>query len=670
MAQKQLQPLKLDDVSIDGVFWGKRLKTNRTVTLRVQLDQCKRTGRVDAFKLDWKPGDPNPPHEFWDSDVAKWIEASAYSIATHPNAQLEQQIDDAIATIALGQQADGYLNPHFTVVEPEKKWKNLKDGHELYCAGHLMEAAVAYFDATGKRKFLDIMSRYADHIDARFGAEQGKVRGYCGHPEIELALMKLARATGDNRYSKLAAYFVSERGQRPLFFDVEMQKNGRPVTNGLTPSDQADRHDYYQAHRPVVEQRDIVGHAVRALYLVAGAIDVAAANGDRKLLAACKRLWRSAVERRMYVTGGVGSRRHGESFSFDYDLPNETAYAETCANIALMFVAHRLLQIEPRGEYADVMERSLYNGVLSGVSLSGDLFRYANPLAVHAEALGPSIRQHLGARRQEWFGCACCPPNLARVLASLGQYAYSKSTDTLFVHLYAAGQVKADVAGTTLTLTQTTDYPWQPKVDFRIAVSSPAKFSLALRIPGWCEGAKLQVNGKHVSLNRITRDGYAYIKRQWSTGDRISLLLPMPIRRIETNPVCRNNVGKVAIQRGPIVYCLEQIDNGEHLHNLVLPDDAKLSAKFNPKLLGGVVVITGKARRLPADDWNGDLYRTVSSRIGKPITLTAVPYCLWGNRKVGEMAVWIRSGGLLAAPLAGRSRRTSTAAKRGRNKSL
>ncbi len=643
MTRSKLEPSKLNQVSIGGVFWRKRLETNRTVTLLVQLDQCKRTGRVDAFKLDWKPGDLNPPHEFWDSDVAKWIEASAYSLATHANATLEKQIDEAIDTIALGQQPDGYLNPHFTVVEPEKKWKNLKDGHELYCAGHLMEAAVAYFDATGKRKFLDIMARYADHINSRFGTQSGKVRGYCGHPEIELALMRLARATGNPQYGKLAAYFVNERGRRPSFFDEEMERNNRKATKDLTASDQAERHDYYQAHRPIVEQKNIDGHAVRALYLVAGSIDVAAAGGDRKLLAACKRLWRSAVERRMYITGAVGSRRAGEAFSVDYDLPNETAYAETCANIALMFVAHRLLQIEPRHEYADVIERALYNGILSGVSLSGDAFRYANPLTVHAEALGPSIRPHMSAKRQEWFGCACCPPNLARVLASLGQYVYSTSADTLFVHLYAEGEVKTVIAGVDVTLVQKTDYPWQPTVDFLVDVSTPTQFSIALRIPGWCEWAKLHVNGKPVQLSRITHEGYAIIARRWSKDDRISFLLPMPIQRIETHPASRNNAGKVAIQRGPIVYCLEQVDNGQHLHNLALPAGAKLSASFAPRLLGGVVVITGQGRRLPVDGWNGDLYRPANVKKDSPVKLTAVPYCVWGNRKVGEMVVWIRS---------------------------
>ena len=632
---KRLQPVSLQQVSFGDGFWGQRIAVNREVTLKVQHAQS--ASRIEAFKLDWKPGQPDPPHQFWDSDVAKWIEASAYSLATHPDADLEAKVDAAVDLIAAAQQPDGYLNTHYTVVEPEKRWTDLKDGHELYCAGHLMEAAVAYAEATGKKKLLYTLCKYADHIDAQFGREDGKRRGYCGHPEIELALMKLAVSTGEPRYAKLAQYMVDERGRQPHLFDQERAARGEKVSAEKGWHDLAERDDHYSAHRPFVQQKVITGHAVRALYLLAGAVDVAAALGDKKLLAACRRLFDSAARRRMYVTGAVGSRRHGETFTFDYDLPNETAYAETCATISLCFVAHRLLQIEPNGEYADVIERALYNGVISGVSLSGDRFRYANPLTVHAEALSPNMHPFLRAARQEWFGCSCCPPNVARVLASLGQYAYSTTDDALFVHLYAAGEVNVEIAGVAVKVTQATEYPWKEKIAFAVAPAKPTSFTIAVRIPGWCRRAKLTINGKAVKFK--PQADYAMLKRRWTAGDRIELTLPMPIERVHAHPEVRADAGKVALQRGPVVYCFEETDNGPRLANLVLPAKAKLKASWKPKLLGGVVTI--KTTGLRSETSDAALY-TANPAATTRVKLRAVPYCVWGNRKIGEMLVWIR----------------------------
>jgi uncharacterized protein len=634
-----LMPAELSQVNFTGGFWGPRLDTNRQVTLKVQYDQCRRTGRIDAFKLQWKPGEANPPHQFWDSDVAKWIEASAYSLATHPDNVLEQKIDQAIDWIASAQQPDGYLNVHYTIVEPEKRWKNLRDGHEMYCAGHLMEAAVAYFQATGKHKLMDVMMRMADHMERQFGREDGKRPGYCGHPEVELGLVKLATEAGNPKYLTFAQYLINQRGQQPYYFDRELQESGQSVDGNKMGHDQRERYDYYQAQRPFRELEDLDGHSVRALYLLSGAIDVAVATGDKPLLKTCKRLWRSAVHRRMYITGGVGSRRHGEAFTIDYDLPNETAYAETCANIALAFVAHRLLQIEPSNEYGDVLERALYNGVLCGVSLSGDRFRYANPLTVHTEALDSSISPHLAAARQEWFGCACCPPNVARVLASLGQYVYSISHDAIFVHLFADNTANFDVAGTHVSLTQATQYPWKDRVQFTVDPQSPATFTLALRLPAWCRKPAVTINNKPFNVTKSTHNGYTQIKRMWTKGDRVVLTLPMPIERVRSNALVRSNAGKVALQRGPIVYCLEQIDNGPQLHNIVLPANAKIAEKWEPKLLGGVVTLSSSAFRdeIPAND----LYTTHPPKQRK-VKIKAVPYNVWGNRKIGEMMVWIR----------------------------
>ena len=331
-------PVGLKQVELTSGFFKSRQDVNRKVTLPMEHEQCQRTGRIGAFRLEWKAGEPNQPHHFWDSDLAKWIEAAGYALAREADPQLEKAVDEVIDLIVAAQQPDGYLNLFYTVVQPGKRWTNLRDMHELYCAGHLMEAAVAYYEGTGKRKLLDCLCRYADHIAGTFGPGEGQKRGYCGHPEVELALMKLYRATSNQRYRELAQFFVTERGQRPSYFDMEADARGESRVNQWHQT-----YEYFQAHAPLVEQKTIEGHAVRALYLLSGAIDVAAETGDAKLWGACKRLFDNAVQQRMYITGAVGSARHNERFTYDYDLPNETAYAETCANIALALAAWRML---------------------------------------------------------------------------------------------------------------------------------------------------------------------------------------------------------------------------------------------------------------------------------------------------------------------------------------
>lgn len=633
---RTLVPAPYNSVTFDGGFWGLRTTTNRNVTLPIQYRQLQSTGRIDSLKLEWKPGQKNKPHEFWDSDIGKWIEAAAYCLGNSPDAELKRQVDETIDLLGSSQQPDGYLNTHFTTVRPKERWTNLRDAHELYCAGHLIEAAVAYFQATGERKLLEIMCRYVDYIDSVLGNAPGKNRGYCGHPEIELALVRLYHATGEQRYLNLAKFFIDERGQEPNYFVAEA------VARGTDPKRNWVGLEYYQAHKPVRQQTDAEGHSVRQLYLLAGMIDVAAETTDLELLAACKAIFNSAANRRMYITGGVGSERRAERFTFDFDLPNETAYAETCAAISLVFAAHRLLQIEPDRSYADVMERALYNGVISGVSLAGDRFFYGNPLTVHHETLNQPPQSHVTATRQEWFGCACCPPNLARLLGSLGQYVYSTSNDALYVHLYTSGAAELSVGEHRVQIEQKTNYPWDEKIKLTINSEAPAAFSIALRIPGWCEGAAIKVNGHKIRMKKIHR-GYAIITRTWSPGDRITLKLPMPPTRMKTNPKSRNNIGKVALTAGPIVYCLEQIDNGGNLAAIALPRNAKLRIQHRRKLLGGVNVIRGKAKRIEQEDFGDDLYRPQKSRRqkSKRCNLTAVPYCVWGNREVGEMRVWL-----------------------------
>ncbi len=617
------------DVKIADAFWAARQETNRTTGIRHQHKQCKETGRLDAFKLDWKPGMPNEPHVFWDSDVAKWIEAASYSLATHPDAELQKLVDDAAALIASAQQPNGYLNCHFTVVEPEKRWMNLRDKHELYCAGHLMEAAVAHFQATGSRVLLDALCRYADHIDRTFGPEPEKKKGYPGHEEIELALIKLYHATGNERYLRLSKYFIDQRGQQPHYYDQEA------VARGDDPKKYwAQTYEYLQAHKPVREQEEIVGHAVRAMYLLSGMADVAAETGDETLLDACKRLWASATERKMYVTGSVGSAGWGERFTSDYSLPNETAYAETCAAIGLVFFAHRMLQIEADAKYADAMERALYNGILSGVSLDGTKFFYENPLA--------SEGQH---HRQAWFGCACCPPNVARLIASLGSYVYSVAPDGFYVHLYIAGSATAYAAADNspdVTLTQETSYPWNGDVKLTVGVQQPSKFDLFLRIPGWCRKHLLRVNGKTVGHKMVK--GYARVSRTWANGDRVELSLAMPIERVVAHPSVAEDAGKVALQRGPLVYCLEQCDNAAPVRSLLLPDRARLAARFDNKLFGGTVVIEGQGLAPTQGGWKGKLYQPASALSLRPARFRAIPYSLWDNREPGAMTVWLPRG--------------------------
>jgi DUF1680 family protein len=631
--RRRWTPVPFTKVELEDAFWAPRIEVNRAVTIPIEYEQCKQTGRIDAWKLDWKPGMQPEPHYFWDSDLAKWIEAAAYSLATHPDRTLERRVDDVVAAIAKAQQPDGYLNVYFTVVAPQDRWANLGMWHELYCAGHLMEAAVAYHEATGKRKLLDVMCRYADHIDSVFGP--GKRSGCPGHQEIELALVKLFRATGERRYLELSRFFLDQRGREPSVLREEMRKlePDQKGPNWHFFGDEAgeDFHtEYCQDHLPVREQQDAVGHAVRAMYLYCGMADVAAETGDRDLLRACKRLWDSVCRRRMYVTGGIGPSRQNEGFTTDYDLPNPSAYAETCGAIGLVLWSHRMLQLTGEGRFADVMERALYNGAVVGVSLDGNRFFYENPLESRGDV-----------HRQPWFGVACCPPNIARMLASVGQYAYSQSEIEAAVHLYAQGRALLDLGGREVAIEQRTDYPWRERVRLRIRCEEPTRFTLALRIPGWCRGARARLNGRPLRLEPLTRNGYARVRRLWRPGDEVALTLPMPVERIEANPSVVANAGRVALQRGPVVFCLEAVDNGENLHDLVLARNARLAAKFDPTLLGGVVAITGTARRIDRKDWRGALYRPAGSRT-RSARIKAVPYCVWDNRKAGEMLAWIR----------------------------
>ena len=617
-------PIAHTAITIEDTFWAPRQKTLRERTLPHIYRQLEEHEYFRGYKTEWTAENGRIPYLFWESDISKWIEAASYSLATHPDAALEAQIDRAIAFLGSLQQPDGYLNLWFTAVEPEKRWTNLRDWHELYCAGHLIEGAVAHAQATGKHTLLDIVKRYVDHIDTQFGPEEGKRRGYCGHEEIELALVKLFRLTGEERYLRLAHYFIEERGRQPHYFDQEAR------TRGEDPADfWAHTYEYNQSHLPVREQHEVVGHAVRAMYLYCALADLAQELDDVSLQQSDEHFWHHLISRRMYITGGIGPSAHNEGFTTDYDLPNRTAYAETCAAIGLVFWAHRMLQLDTDRRYADVLERALYNGILSAISLDGETFFYENPL----ESQG---HHH----RKPWFRCACCPPNIARLLASLGQYVYSLNENEVIVHLYMQSTSTLSINGQAITLKQETNYPWDGTIVLSVATEQPVEFGLTLRIPGWCQKASLAVNGEPLALE--LQKGYAQIKRVWQKGDQVTLTLDMPVELVRAHPDIREDQGSIALQRGPLVYCLEGVDNAFPLHRIRIPVGGQLTSHYNDALLGGVAVIQGDVSVVEVEDWADDLYRPTPPA-GHSATLTAIPYYAWDNRQAGEMAVWLHT---------------------------
>lgn len=633
----------VDNVKVIDKFWRSYMEVVRDEVIPYQWDALNDnlsdtdpSHAIENFRIAAGESDGDFfGMVFQDSDVAKWLEAVAFSLENDPNPSLEEKADEVIELLGRAQQPDGYLNTYYTIKEPSKRWTNLRDNHELYCAGHLIEAAIAYFKSTGKRRFLTVMEKYADYIDSVFGLGGNQIAGYPGHQEIELALIKLYDATGEQRYLNLSKYFIDQRGQHPHYFDKE--KIAREDTEPFFFNDD---YSYHQAHLPVREQTKAAGHAVRATYMYAAMADLAFKTDDPALKVACETLWENVTKQQMYITAGIGSSEFGEAFTFDYDLPNDTTYTETCASIALVFWAKRMLNLKLNGMYADVMERALYNGTISGMDLDGKKFFYVNPLEVWPKACSRHDKEHVKPVRQNWFTCACCPPNLARLISSIGHYIYSQNENELFVHLYVGSETSMEVNGQTIGLSQKTNYPWDETVTFTVAPEAACEFALALRIPGWCKGAQLKINGESVDISPLTINGYISIKRTWYKGDQVELILPMPIERVRSNPKVRENAGKVALQKGPIIYCLEEVDNGSNLPSIILPKEADLSYRFEDDLLGGMMTITGEAKRVDESTWNGELYQTGDNKT-RPVTIKALPYYAWCNRKTGEMLVWL-----------------------------
>ena len=609
----KLTPVPFPQVKVRDPFWAPRLETNRAVTIPHDFKMCEETGRISNFEVagGLKRGEFKGIH-YDDSDVYKVIEGAAYSLTTHPDPTLEKYLDDLIAKIAAAQQPDGYLYTFNTVKlkdDRNKRYSDLKDGHELYCGGHMIEAAVAHFRATGKKNLLDVATRYADHVAATFADGPERKPGVDGHEEIELALFKLADVTRDAKYAKLAEYFVRERGNT---------KSGRKLFGA-----------YYQDHKPPTELNEVVGHAVRMTYLLCAMTDLAARAGDASYRAAVDRLWNDLVGTKMYVTGGIGSRHDGEAFGDAYELPNETAYAETCAAIGNALWNHRMNLLHGDAKYADVVEQVLYNGFLSGVSLQGDKFFYVNPLA--------SRGAH---HRKAWYSTACCPVNVVRFLPSLPGYVYATSDDGVFVNLFVQSDATVPVKGQNVRIAQDTNYPWDGKIKLTVRPERPGPFSIFLRIPEWCDAntVTLKVNGERMKELPVN-NGYAPVRVIWKDGDTVDLDLPMPVKRVKAHPKVAANVSRVAIQRGPVVYALEAADNGGRVSNLSLPPDAELKPEHRPDLLGGVTVIRGKSLA------RGERAET------KPVEFTAIPYYAWDHRAAGEMAVWIPEDPSLARPV-------------------
>lgn len=622
---------------------------------------------------------------FQDTDFSKWIEAVGYSLTQHPDPELEKTADEAIDVVCAAQLENGYLDTYYIINGMDRAFTNLKDHHELYCLGHLIEGAVAYYQATGKDKLLQAAKRYADYVDSCFGPEEGKCKGYPGHEIAEMALVRLYEATGEEKYLNLSRFFLDVRGTRPFYYDQEMQERSVYEGNVYHPNEDPMRYAYHQAHLPVREQDEAVGHAVRAVYLYSGMADVARMTEDEEMFAACERLWNSIVKEKLYLTGGIGGTNIGEAFSFPYDLPNDTAYSETCAAIGLAFFARRMLEIKADAKYGDVMEMALYNTVLSGMALDGKSFFYVNPLEVVPEACRRDNRKaHVKPVRQKWFGCACCPPNIARLVSSVAAYAYTEKEDTLWTHLYMGSTLTKHVGAQELDLMMETQVPWSGNAKMSIHAKEPVNCTLAFRIPGWsgkgqasasCSGAEkkavwaagVQKKAESIILTGsdaagentavsdgqnteiFIKDGYLYITALWQDGDSVTLDFEMQVHMKEAGWEVREDIGRVAFTRGPVTYCMEEADNGKDLHlfkvdaERIGSDCEGVAVEMTEELGHPMAVLKVPGlRRICAEDSERGLYRDYVPCEEEKVTLTFVPYYAWNNRGEGEMSVWIR----------------------------
>ncbi|MBI4922676.1 MAG: glycoside hydrolase family 127 protein [Devosia nanyangense] len=630
----EFRPIGFAGVRLDGQFWRERLDTVLTRTIPSQHAKLGEHGILESLELpDPPPPLRNPPNDhgftvqvFWDSDVGKWIEAASYALSHRRNADIEAKIEAIIDDLEKAQAPDGYLNCWYLDREPQNRWTNLRDNHELYNLGHMLEGAIAYFLATGRRRYLDILERYVALVRETFGPGPNQKHGYCGHQEIELALIRLYHLTGDRRHLDLAAYFIDQRGAQPHYFDAEA------IARGENPRDYwAKTYEYSQSHKPVREQDKVVGHAVRAMYMYSAMADLAAELNDSGLKRACETLWKDVIATKIYITSGLGPAAANEGFTEDFDLPNETAYAETCASVALIFWAQRMLHLDLDGKYADVLEQALFNGALTGLSRDGEHYFYSNPLE--------SNGQHT---RWAWHNCPCCTMNASRLVASVGGYFLSASANAVAFHLYGGISTAVTLETGVVQFTETSSYPWSGSVKIAVDPERPARFAVKLRVPGWCRDASAAVNGTAVPMT--LEHGYLTIDRTWQAGDAVTLELEMPAERIYAHPAVRADSGRVALKRGPLVYCLEHPDHAGHrVQDYRLPRRADLKTATRADLFDGIVTLEAEGIRLEEDDWLDHLYRASPPRT-EPATLTAIPYYLWNNRGPGTMLVWVPEG--------------------------
>ncbi|CAN5356326.1 glycoside hydrolase family 127 protein [soil metagenome] len=618
--KQKFEFINFSDVNITDHFWKPKIDKVATVTLDACIYHTEiKTPRIRNFiKVAKKTGEKHEGIYYDDSDVYKAIEAMGYALKTRPDTALERKADEWIDVIADAQLPDGYLNTFFTLTGLDKRWTDIEK-HEDYCAGHLIEAAIAYYDATGKRKLLDVAIRFADHIDSVFRLADKP--WFSGHQEIELALVKLYKVTGEDRYLKLADWYLQQRGQHNYDYS----------STWITP-------EYWQENLPVYDQKEITGHAVRAMYLYTGAADVGALTGDEKYMTAMKNIWEDVVYRNMYVTGGIGSAGDNEGFSRDYDLPNESAYCETCASVGMVFWNQRMAQLSGDAKYIDVLEKSLYNAALDGLSLSGDHFFYDNPLA--------SEGQH---KRKEWFGTACCPSNISRLIASLGNYIYAKSANGIWVNLFVGSNTNMMIGNTPVALNTETGYPFTDKIKLNVNPRVNKKFALHLRLPGWFKGeaspgnlyyfknyqyAKptITVNGKQVEAKES--QGYLVIDRVWKKDDVVEYTLPMQVQIVKANAKVKADDDKVALQRGPLIYCVEGVDNGGDVWNILVPDTTSFTIKNDVVLHEKIVAITMMVdEAVPSSSGTEIVFRKRK--------ILAIPYYTWANRGASTMQVWL-----------------------------
>ena len=640
----RLHSLDLKKISIQDPFWSKHVDLVRKAIIPYQweamndrIPDAESSHCLENFKI----AAGREKGEFYgavfqDTDVAKWLEAVGFSLACYPDEALEKTADEVIDLIAEAQCEDGYINTYFTIKEPDKRWTDLCEGHELYTAGHLMEAAVAYYEGTGKRKMLDCLCRFADLICDTFGMEEGKIHGYPGHEEVEIGLIKLARVTGNQKYLDQAKYFIDARGVGENYFMKEMS---RPDYKLIFPEFADYTPEYSQSHEPVREQKTAEGHAVRAVYLYCAMADLAEKYKDEGLLHACETLWNNMVQKRMYLTGGIGSSGYLERFTVDYDLPNEYNYCESCASIGLALFGLRMNQITGESKYMDVAERALYNTVLAGIALDGKSFFYVNPLEVWPPAcMEGTTKKHVKPIRQKWFGVACCPPNIARTLASLGQYIYAAypEKNQLYVNLFVSNETTLDWNENEISVKLETKFPWENSYKMELKNVPADGMDISLRVPDYAKNHEIKVNGEKADIKPES----GYCKVHVTDDAEIQVAFQAPPKFVYANPQVRADSGKVAITRGPLVYCLEEIDNGQNLPAIFIDTEAGLTEEASD-LFGGCVVIKAKGKKIDENSVSEELYGAVKPKL-KDTGLTAVPYPYWNNRGEGEMLVWIK----------------------------